>query len=61
MVGRRFDIPTDEELFDIAERGQANLAELRQSIQRWNKGSAWLELTEEQYRRLRKAQQRRIG
>ena len=52
VIGRRFDVPTDEELFALAERGGADLEELRQSIARWNKGSAWLNLTEQQYRRL---------
>ncbi len=52
VIGRRFDVPTDEELFALAERGGADLEEVRQSIARWNKGSAWLNLTEQQYRRL---------
>ena len=45
-------MPTDEELFALAERGGPDLEEMRQSIARWNKGSAWLNLTEQQYRRL---------
>ena len=53
VVGRRFDVPDDRELFELAERGGANVTEIRQSIARWNKGSAWLSLTEQQYRRLR--------
>ena len=53
IVGRRFDVPDDRDLFDLAERGGADVAEIRQSIARWNKGSAWLNLTEQQYRRLR--------
>ena len=52
IIGQRFDVPTDQELFKLAERGGADLEELRQSIARWNKGSAWLNLTEQQYRRL---------
>ena len=52
LIGRRFDVPTDQELFALAERGGADLEDLRQSIARWNKGSAWLNLTEQQYRRL---------
>ncbi len=38
VIGRRFDVPTDQELFALAERGGADLEELRQSIARWNKG-----------------------
>ena len=52
VIGRQFDVPTDQELFALAERGGADLEDLRQSIARWNKGSAWLNLTEQQYRRL---------
>ena len=52
VLGRRFDVPTDQELLALAERGGADLQELRKSIARWNKGSAGLNLTEQQYRRL---------
>ena len=52
VIGRRFDVLNDQELFALAERGGADLQEVRQSIARWNKGSAWLNLTEQQYRRL---------
>jgi len=58
VVGRRFDIPSDQELFALAERGGADLSEIRQSNARWNKGSTWLSLTEEQYRRLREKRAR---
>lgn len=47
VIGRRFDVPTDQELFALAERGGADLENLRQSIACWNKGSAWLNLTEQ--------------
>ena len=39
MMGPRFNVPT-QELFNVAERGKAALVELRESVQRWNKGSA---------------------
>ena len=32
VVGRRFDVPSDQELFELAERGGASVAEIRQSI-----------------------------
>ena len=59
VIGRRFDVSTDEQLFALAERGGADLKELRESIARWNKGSAWLNLTEQQYRRLLRAERQR--
>ena len=39
VVGRHFDVPSDTELFELAERGGADVSEIRQSIARWNKGS----------------------
>ena len=60
VVGRRFDVPNDQKLFELAKRGGADVTEIRQSIARWNKGSAWLNFTEQQYHRLRQ-QHRRKG
>jgi len=42
VAGRHSDVPSNQELFELAERGGADVSEIRQSIARWNKGSPWL-------------------
>lgn len=48
-VRQRFDVPSDEKLFGIGDRDGAKLDKMGQSITLWNKGSTWLNLTEQQY------------